>query len=75
MSDEPAKIHRRSGGWIPEDGETPDAVDSRPKSPEKNVPHIMFSYDHDHKEQVWMLESAIKKMGYKTWIDKDKMRK
>ncbi len=40
------------------------------KSLKGHVKHIMISYDHKHKDQVHPLEAALRKLGYKTWIDK-----
>jgi len=35
--------------------------------------HILISYDHGHKELVYALNDALKKLGCTTWIDKDNL--
>ncbi len=52
------------------------AVEKRtPLAENHNNQHIMISYDWNHKEPVRKLNAELQKIGYRTWLDVEKMSK
>eukprot|EP00794_Sanderia_malayensis_P018430 gene18430-20280_t len=68
-----AKRSKGSSGTGEDSTETRTDKNSGEDSTKSQEGHVMLSYNWESKAQVLRIKKELKKLGYKTWMDVDKM--